>query len=168
MPSGAPGAPAGVMNTALACATCAQASIYAALQGKTGNDKLQGGAAPPKPPDAAAKPPDAAPPKPADPAPAPAAGAPAPPAPAPAAPAAPAGDKKPEEAKKEEPKKEEAKKEEPKKDDKPPAPPAGAPPAGGDANLPPCGPIPCKVVKDTPKTMQLGRANYHQQQAPPQ
>ena len=28
-----PGLPGGVMNTALACATCAQASIYAALQG---------------------------------------------------------------------------------------------------------------------------------------
>ena len=116
-PKPAPGAPAGVMNTALACATCAQASIYAALQGQTGNAALKGQAAPPKPPDAAAKPPD--PPKDA--------------AKPPDAAAKPA-DAKPADAK---------------PPDAPKPPDGAAPPK--DSELPVCGPIPCKVVKEEPK-----------------
>lgn len=140
MPKAAPGAPAGVMNTALACATCAQASIYAALQGQTGNAALKGAPAAPKPADAP-KPPDA---KPAD-------------APKPPDAAKPADAPKPPDAKPPDAKPPDA---------KPPdaAPPPAAPPAGGDKDLPVCGPVPCKVVKEEPKkAMQINRtANYIQ------
>lgn len=149
-PKAAPGAPAGVMNTALACATCAQASIYAALQGQTGNAALKGGA-PAKPPDGGAKPPDAKPPDP------PKDGAKPPDAKPPDAAAKPP-DAKPADAKPADAK----------PPDAAPAPAAGAAPAppagGGDKDLPVCGPIPCKVVKEEPKkAMQINRtANYYQ------